>query len=353
MRKRRVPAPAALAVAALCLFGAGVAHAQAYDPYGPRAADPGPPPRDRSAVTPFIGMFDGTPRYELFATNSGRSDAAQSGLLAINLQDMLPVDAGKDSPLTTGEHGGQAVLFHYLVKYWETYPDAKEREGRVPQLGQVTMAISNISEVTPPPAVKAVLDRQAAVFHRVVMAYAFIQRSEGVITQAEIRYHRDRDASGREVWGFRLGFVMGYLNTGWDPPVQLPNGRWTAKPTEGTGLTVCSNCYDRLLTPSGRYRGMQILGGERVLVDTIAAPLWVSQYRGGQGPLINNPEVYEAGRPEGEIQMLIVTSPTNRVGIAAKIAPDVEWSRAMAAAWLPDWRALVNEANGPNAPRAD
>lgn len=343
---------ASLAALTLCLTPGG-AQAQAYDPYGPRAAPSGPPPRDRSAVTPFIGMFDGTPRYERHATNSGRNDAAESGLLAINLQDFLPVDAGKDSPLTTGEHGGIPVVFHYLVKYWETYPEAKEREGHVPHLGIVDASVTdNTNSVRPPAGVKAVLDRQAEAMYQAVVAYPFIQRSEGMHVSAIKSYKQDQDPSGEQVWGFQLDvyfteFIPGLAR-------QRPDGRYVGGHAEGPSIRVCSNCFSYILPPSGRYREHQTMaGGIRTVVDTVASPLWVSRYRGGQGALIPNPELYEAGRGPGEIQILIIEPASSKVGIAARMAPDTARARTIAAAWLTDWRALVNRLNGPSAPRAD
>ena len=89
------------------------------------------------------------------------------------------------------------------------------------------------------------------------------------------------------------------------------------------------------------------------MVDTVAAPLWVSQYRGGQGPLITNSELYEASRAPGEIQILTIEPASSKVGIAARMAPDTARARTIAAAWLIDWRALVDRLNGPSAPRAD
>lgn len=337
--------------AAVLTSAAGPARAQAYDPYGPRVPDAGPTPRDVSAVTPFIGVFDGTPRYALHPTPYARSDAGQSGLLEFNHQDYLPLDFGRGAPELVTDHGRYPVPFHYLVKYWETWPNAREREGQVPMLGDFSTAIRNHSQVTPPAAVKAVLDRQAETLTRAALDYPFVQRSEGVITYPILQYQSSTDPSGEQVWGFSLRIVMAYLGSSPSDPVQLPSGRWTANPTEGTGITICSNCYDHLYLPGGRYRGMQFNNIDRVLVDTIAAPLWISRYRGGQGEQINNPELFETGRPAGEIQLLTVTFPFD-VGQGA-LAPDTARARALAIAWLTDWKALVNEVNGPNAPRAD
>ena len=339
-----------LAAAVLTSAAGGPALGQTYDPYGP-PAPAWTPPRDRSAVTPFIGMFDGTPRYELFATTSGRSDAAQSGLLAINLQDMLPVDAGKDSPLTTGEHEGNAILFDYLVKYWQTYPTAKDREGHVPHLGFAhPFETFPVDGEAPPAAVRAELERQANILFGALMAHPWMERSEGVHVSPYIRYRRDRDASGTPVWGFQLNI---YFPVFAPRGPQRPDGRWDGEHLEGPAIVVCSNCVSAILTPTGRYRGLQSMGVLRVLVDSITAPVWVSQYRSGQGPLIANPGMFDPARPQTDIQILTVESPSLGIGVAANVAPDRPQARLIAATWLTDWRGLVDQINSPGAPRAD
>ncbi|MFJ6025739.1 hypothetical protein ACIQC9_14195 [Brevundimonas sp. NPDC092305] len=347
MRQLALPALAALT---LCLM-AGGAQAQGYDPYGPKPASNGPSPRDTRAVTPFIGMFDGTPRYELHPTPMGaRSDAGASGLLAFNHQDYLPLDFGRGAPELRTEHGSYPVPFHYLVKYWETYPEAKERQGHVPRLGIVSDTIRQDDRNLPPPAVKAVLDRQARTVLDTITAFPFIQRSEAHYLIPTVSYHQQADPSGTRIWGFtlRLSFPTMASGTG----RQRPDGRWAdVTLLEGTAMSVCTNCYERLERPSGRYRGMQFTGLDRILVETIDRPLWVSRYRGGQGEQINNPELFDAGRPTGEIQLFIVTFPF-AVGQGA-LAPDRGQARAIAAAWLPDWKAIVDRLNGPAAPRAD
>lgn len=340
-----------IAVALALALASGVA-AQAYDPYGPRASSGGPAPRDERAVTRFLGVFDGTPRYELYPTTMARSDAGASGLLAFNTQDYLPVDAGKASPHTTGEHGGLPVDFHYLVKYWETYPNAKERQGHVPHLGVVATSVTdNTNSVRPPAAVRAVLDRQIDTLYRAIIAHPFVQRSEGMQVSAVSSYGRKADGAGTEIWGFQLDVYFTHFSL--DRARLRPDGRYVGGLSEGPSVRICSNCVDYLHQPSGRYRGMQTMAAtDRILVDTVAAPIWISRYRGGQGPLIVNPELFDAARPAGDIQILTLDT-HGGVGIAAKVAPDTAIAKVIAATWLNDWRAVVNQLNGPGAPRAD
>lgn len=332
------------------LAGAGAALSQAYDPYGPKPKSNGPSPRDIRAVTPFIGMFDGTPRYELHPTPYARSDAGESGLLAFNHQDYLPLDFGRGALELVTPEGREPMPYHYLVKYWETYPNAREREGRVPHLGIVNRDILVDDRNPPPPAIKAVLDRQARAMYDAVLAHPFIQRSEGGYVSARQDYHHDADPSGTRVWGFRLHISMPGIARGTGR--QRADGRWeNVKFTRGGYITICSNCFDRVHTTEGRYRGLQYDAPDRILVDTIEKPLWISRYRGGQGEQITDPQLYDASRPETEIQLLTVNF-WFHVGQATE-APDTAKGRSVAAAWLTDWKGLVDQLNGPDAPRAD
>lgn len=320
------------------------------DPYGPRPQAAPAPSRDLSRVTPLLRVEDGTPRYALVPEGSlARSDAMNSQMLAFSLQDFLPVDAGRNSPLSTGAHGGTPVVFHYIVKFWDQYPNAKDRPGHTERLGETNFTIQQTTPLTPPPAIKLVLDAQAERMRDAVQAYPFIQRSADTLTRVTIRYHRDKDPSGTEVWGFNLAF--GFGAGGSIRPERLPSGRWRWTSHDWFSLDICSNCFAELKLPNGRYRGMQSMGHD-VLVDTLAAPLWVSEYRSGDGPLIPNPELYDRARPATDIQILTV-SPPHWIGVAAAEGPDQIVPRMIAAAWLTDWKMLVNQANSPAAPKAD
>lgn len=332
------------------LAAAPAALAQAVDPYGPRPQAAPAPSRDLSRVTPLLRVEDGTPRYALVPDRgSARSDAMNSQMLVFSLQDFLPVGAGRNSPLTTGEHGGTPVVFHYIVKFWDQYPNAKDRPGQTERLGETNFAIQQTTPLTPPAAVKRVLDAQAERLRDAVQAHPFIQRSSEVMTRVGIQYHQDKDPSGTEVWGFKLNFTFGA--GGSIRPERLPNGRWRWTSHDWYALDICSNCRAELKLPSGRYRGMQSMGHD-VLVDTLATPLWVSEYRSGEGPLIPNPELYDRSRPATDIQILTV-SPPHWIGVAATEGPDRIVPRMIAAAWLTDWKSLVDQANGPAAPKAD
>lgn len=344
---RRLASLAALAALALAATSAP-AQAQ-VDPYGPKPQHDPLPSRDLGRTTPLLRVEDGTPRYALVPEGgSARSDAMNSQMLAFSLQDFLPVDAGRNSPLTTGEHGGTPVVFHYIVKFWDQYPDARDRPGHTARLGETNFAIQQTTPLTPPPAVKRVLDAQAERMRDAVQAHPFIQRSADVMTRVSIMYHRDKDPSGGEVWGYKLRFGFGPETL---RPVQLPTGRWRWTSYDWYALDICSNCFSELKLPTGRYRGMQSMGHD-VLVDSLAAPLWVSEYRSGQGPLIPNPDLYDRARPATDIQILTV-SPPHWIGVAAAEGPDQIVPRMIAATWLTDWKTLVDQANGPAAPRAD
>lgn len=352
MRNSPYRLAAVLAGAITLVPGAdSAAWAQAQDPYGPRPSAAPAPGRDLSRVTPLLDVVDGTPRYQLVpSTSLSHSDAQASGMLAFSLQDNLPVDAGRSSPVTTGEHGGMPVEWHYLVKFWEAWPDAKDRPGQTVRLGEVRYdTVPGSTLPPPPPAVKAVLDAQADRFRDAILAYPFIRRSAGNMTRTSISYHRDRDPSGTEVWGYSLQVRFGPLMS---DARQLPDGRWSSVSYDWMTLDICSNCFSKLAGPTGRYRGLQTMG-HKALVDTVAAPIWVSEYRTGEGPLIPNPEVYDAARPATDIQLLVIDGPSGGIGSAAAQGPDNHHSRAVAATWLTDWKALVNQANGPAAPRAD
>jgi len=279
-----------------------------------------------------------------------RNDAQNSQMLALSLQDNLPVDAGRNSPLTTGEHGGQPVRWHYLVKFWEQWPNAKERPGLQPRLGEIVFTTQHGStKAPPPPAIRRVLDAQADRLRDAVLAYPFIRRSDRVNTRTVIRYHRDKDASGTEVWGYSLNIQFGPETTN---PVQLPDGRWRWTSMDWMSLEICSNCFSKLAAPTGRYRGLQTMG-HKALVDTLSAPLWVSEYRSGQGPLIPNPDLYDRSRPDTDIQILVIDGPSRNPDSGGRMGPDNHRARAIAATWLTDWKAVVDQANGPSAPRAD
>lgn len=352
MRHRTSQRSAGIAgILALCLAADAAARAGTQDPYGPRPQAAPAPERDLSRVTPLLAVENGTPRYALVPEGSlARSDPMNSRMLAFNLQDGLPVDAGRNSPLTTGEHGGTPVVWHYLVKFWEQYPDARDRPGHVERLGETNFEIVQTTPLTPPPAIKRVLDAQAERFRDAIQAYPFIQRSADVLTRVSIQYHRDKDAAGTEVWGFNLR--IGFGGGGSLRPERLPSGRWRWTSYDWMALDICSNCFSRLAAPSGRYRGLQTMG-YRALVETLSAPVWVSEYRSGEGPLISNPELYDRSRPNTDIQILVIDGPSSQVGVAARVAPDTADARAIAATWLTDWKTLVNQANGPTAPRAD
>lgn len=333
-------------LAALAVLGLAGTHAQATGP-----ATPAPKARDLSQVTPLLRVEDGTPRFQLMPEGSvSLSDAMLSQMLAFDLQDRLPVNAGRRAPVTTGEYGGRRVYWHYLVKFWEDYPNAKERPGREPRLGEIVFTTQHGSTAAPPPpAIKRVLDAQADRFRDAILSYPFIRRSDRVNTRSVIRYHRDRDPSGTEVWGYSLNIQFGPETNN---PVQLPDGRWRWTSLDWMSLEICSNCFAELERPVGRYRGLQTIWNDKVLVDTLDRPVWVGGASGGRDPT-PNPALYDPTRPATDVQMLIVDGGTFGLSNASRTAPDTYRARAVAATWLTDWKALVNQANGPAGPRAD
>lgn len=334
------------AIALLVVFGLGGTHADAQQ----RLQDAAPA-RDPADVTPLLGVEDGTPRYDLLPEGSvNLSDAMKSQMLAFSRSERLPVNAGSSTPRTTGQFGGQRAYWHYLVKFWEEYPNAKERPGREPRLGEIVFDTQyGSTEPPPPPAIKRVLDAQADRFRDAILAYPFIRRSDRVNTRTVIRYHRDKDAAGTEVWGYSLNVQFGPETMN---PVQLPDGRWRWTSLDWMSLEICSNCFAELKRPTGRYRGLQTIWGDKVVVDTLDRPLWIGRTPDDRAPT-PNPALYDPTRPATDVQMLIVDGRTNALENVSRTAPDTYRARAVAATWLTDWKTLVNEANGAGAPRAD
>jgi len=195
--------------------------APAFDPYGAKPVGP-PIQRDRSRVTRLIEVVDGTPRYERLSDwPHEQFDSGQSAMLAMNYSDNLPVDAGMDNPRTTGGPiSGVEVPFHYLVKFWDDYPNAKERAGEVPELGVVSNEIvmgwgNGSAPDNVPAAVMADLMHKAGVIRDAIYAYPSIQRSEGVVTRLRIFADVQRDPAGNQVYGFWLRFACDYVGAGY------------------------------------------------------------------------------------------------------------------------------------------
>jgi len=111
--------------------------------------------------------------------------------------------------------------------------------------------------------------------------------------------------------------------------------------------------FDRWVMASARIKPEAAPMGSTILVDTLDKPMWVPKFATGEGELIPNPELFDPTRPKTDIQILTVESPAREVGIGAHSAPDNEWGRAIGAAFLTDWKSLVNQLNSPGSPRAD
>lgn len=346
---------------ALVAVASSISHAQ-VDPWGPAAhsAPVGqqqparqqlrPPP---GGVTRLLGVMDGTPRYEGIPDPAhSHLDSVASRLLPVYLHNNTPVGAGDYSPILTGPNGGGLAYWDYLVRYWETYPHAKERAGHTPRLGRVHFTIQ-ASQVehgwAPPPGVRAELERQAQAVVDAVLAHPYMQRSEDVATSAMATYTRRRDQAGTEVYGFQVRFGFGKLRR---DARQAPDGRWDGNLPGPASLVIHSNFVPSGWRSAGFYRGIEVLGNRAPLIKSIERPIWVSEFRGGQGPSILNPELFDPARPKTDIQVLVVESSAQRFVGGPRTAPDTDIARSVAAAFSTDWKDLVDRLNSPGAPRA-
>lgn len=308
---------------------------------GPATAQtPGP-------ATRLLGVVDGTPRYEPLPNPSHtRNDASLSGLMSVRLLNNRPVGSDSESPLTTGVNGGRRAAIEYLVRFWEQYPNAK---GRNPRLGEVWAAPRDgvpQGGFVPPAAARAELDRQATAAWDALKAHPFMQRSEGHVTRAWISYHKDVDASGTEVYGWRLRVNFGILHP--TNVRQTADGRWspTGDAYSQYTINVRSNLGSTLERPSGVHRGYNLVGALYPVVFATGRPAWKDAQQSGPADAL-----YDPARSKTQIQLLTIDVVGRQV-LAGTTAPDTPLGRAWGAAFLTDWKALVNRLNGPGAPPA-
>lgn len=298
-------------------------------------------------------MFDGTPRYESIPNPAhSHQDSVASRLLPVYLHNNTPVGAGDYSPVLEGPGGGGLAYWDYLVRYWEQYPNAKEREGHVPKLGRVHLGIAESMFEhgwSPPAGVKATLERQAQAISQAVMAHPYIQRSEGVVTAATATYLRRRDQSGTEVYGMQVRFGFGKLRP---DAQQAADGRWEGNLPGPAVLRVNTNFVSRDWSSAGFYRGVEVLGNRAPLFKSMNRPLWAPEFRGGQGPMIRNPEMFDPARAKTDIQVMEIENSSQRFVGGSRTAPDTDIARSVAAAFSTDWKGLIDRLNSPGAPRA-
>lgn len=335
------------------------------DPWGPKEPSSRPRPNSMPGVTPdalpmppggvtrLIEVVDGTPYYELWP-RAGRSPEASvaSRLLPIQITNGMPVGSFAYSPPLTGQYAnGQLAMWDYLVRYWERYPNAKERRGHTPRLGRVhrTIQASQIQHGwTPPPGVVERLEVQAqAVIDLLLETYPFLVRSEGVVFYPHITYSRRTDPSGAEVYGFQLTINFPVIHGG-----PSADGRYDGTLPGSAKIVVSTNTLPGpQAEPIGQYRGHNILSMREIFVNASGRPSWQSQYRGGQGRPVRNPEIFDPNRPKTDIQTMIIRGDGHQIG-GGKYAPDHSLARSVAATYLTDWKGLVDRLNGPSAPRA-
>lgn len=357
--RRRTVARAALGLgAALALLASAASATAQVDPWGPAAhsrpapvTPQGAMPPPEGGVTRLIEVVDGTPYYESIPNPAhSHRDAVRSRLLPVHIFNNVPVGADQYSPPMTGEHASGLAMWDYLVRYWEQYPNAKERRGHTPRLGRVhrTIQASQVEERwSPPPGVIDELHRQAQTIIDAILEHPFMARSEGVKFYPYITYTRRRDRAGTEVYGFQLNISFPKIVGG-----QAADGRWDQTLPGTTQMVIMSNVAPASNeSPIGAYRGLNMVGLREIVLNTTGRPLWLSEFRGGQGKPIVNPELFDPARPKTDIQTLIIKAGAHQIGGYA-IAPDHEIGRNVAAGFLTDWKGLVDRLNGPDAPRA-
>lgn len=357
--RRRTVARAALGLgAALALLAPAASTTAQVDPWGPAAhsrpapvTPQGAMPPPEGGVTRLIEVVDGTPYYESIPNPAhSHRDAVRSRLLPVHIFNNVPVGADQYSPPMTGEHASGVAMWDYLVRYWEQYPNAKERRGHTPRLGRVhrTIQASQVEHRWSPPAgVVDELHRQAQTIIDVLLEHPFLARSEGVKFYPYITYTRRRDAAGTEVYGFQLDIAFPKVVGG-----QAADGRWDQTLPGTTRLVVSSNALpDQTSFPIGQYRGLDMLVMREILVNASGRPIWRSEFRNGQGRPVLSPEIFDPARPKTDIQTLMIDAGAHQIR-GYSIAPDHEIARNVAAGFLTDWKGLTDRLNSPGAPRA-
>lgn len=295
-------------------------------------------------------MVDGTPYYESIPNPAhSHRDGVLSRLLPVYLFNNVPVGAGVYSPPLTGEHASGLAMWDYLVRFWEQYPNAKERRGHTPRLGRVyrTIQESQIQDHwTPPPGVIDELHRQAQAVLDALLEHPFIERSESVKFYPFITYTRGRDAAGTEVYGFHL--TVNFPGVVGSPSA---DGRYDESSPSRAKIVVTSNAVPARTFPIGRYRDFDLLNMRYIVVNATGRPLWRSEFRDGKGKPTLNPELYDPARPKTDIQTLVIRADAHQIG-GYSIPPDDEIARSVAAGFLTDWKGLTDRLNSPGAPRA-
>lgn len=368
----------------LLMLLAGSARSQSFDPLGgapaPSAAQPPIPsaPKSGAAYDPYgrwrppttierkhettrlLGVEDGTPLYELAPTTNFAPPSVTSRLLPIIRGSDLALGAGPDSPKFPGSD--LSFELQYLADFWKTWPQAKVRgEAGGPETapGDVPASIpaSSVSNAGVPAEATGPLLRQANALYAQLVRLPVIQRSQGIALVPSVRLRVTRDPAGVEVYGFEMRIEAYGLAT---PPSRTAEGRWRGdRGAWRAGLRICSNCMVDYGPAWGRYEGRQVvfLNPLSALVTATNRPLHVSEFRGGGGEKIPNPELFDPTRPKTDIQVLtvkpVVKSPyEGRWAGQGSLNPDSAYGRLIAATFLTDWRAPIDAVNSPGAPRA-
>ena len=331
-----------------------------YDPYG-RWQAPTTIAR-KHETTRLLGVEDGTPLYELAPTINFAPPSVTSRLLPIIRGGDLALGAGPDSPHFPGTD--LAFEFQYLADFWRTWPQAKVRGepgGAATAPGYVAPRIEAgmVSNIGVPADAAAVMLRQANAIYAQFLQLPMIQRSQGMSLTPHLALRRSRDTAGTELYGFELRIDANAVSTS-DASLRTAEGRWrSGRGAWLAGLRICSNCTVDYGPAWGRYEGRQVafLNPLSALVTATNRPLHVSEFRGGGGKMIPNPELFDPARPKTDIQILtvkpVVESPyEGRWAGQGSLNPDSAYGRMIAATFLTDWRRPIDAANSPGAPRA-
>lgn len=331
----------------------------AYDPYGRWEVRA---PEDKPAeTTRLLRVEDGTPFYE---KGDYDSPAVESRLLPIIKGSNLPAQAGPKSPYLPGTD--LRFAYHYLIDFWRSWPQARVRgapgESRT-AAGAVAPRLARTSVFADPGLPKAAVDTlfaQADALYQAVLKMPALQRAQGMTLRGSVWMTRRKDIAGVEVYSFRLVIGAPALRIGAPGAAQGSDGRWRT-PDQGhnAGIAITSNIPLRGGPAWGRYHGTQVafLPDFAALVVAGDRPTHVSEFRGGGGKQVGNPRFFDPARPKTDIQILTVepgaSNPVDaRYAHQGSLSPDSIHGRLIAAAFLPDWRALVDGVNSPGAPRA-
>jgi hypothetical protein len=313
-------------------------------------------------VLPDVGSTGPLLRYAVPA--GARGPAANSGLFPVDPDTLLPVGAWTKSP--TLEGGAERFTWHYIIDFWRRNPKAIDPSGdasrRAP--GGENSALFFLTgdpqvRAKIPAVERAKLDRQMAEAIALLRRNPWIADPQGLELSYTRRYTISHDADGVEVYGFVVNLLARTIEVK-GGSFQTRDGRWHVSGGEWPSMEIASNDYRRLAgdQPMGRYRGLQVINRDySFLVPGTSRPVFVSEYKTGQGRPTPNPSLFDPARPKTDIQLLTFRFRGSVLDFSllntGKMHPMEGSAELVAAAYLTPWAVLLNEVNSPGAPRAD